>query len=74
MKKFKNIADCIFCILLMFLVACILGGSVPGFLAGCAVDIMLYHQFLQYNIRKYPIYGYLENSMFPVNPTKPYCF
>lgn len=81
MKKWKNILDFALNIFLMFLLGYVAGGTVTGYFdaVGKLVlvlvnNAMFSEAFIRYHIRKYPIYGYLENSMFPVNPTKPYCF
>lgn len=81
MKKWKNILDFALFIILMFLLGYVTGGTVTGYwdavgklVMVLAINYMFSETFLLYNIQKYPIYGYLENSMFPVNPTKPYCF
>ena len=69
MKKWKNILDFALCVILMFMVPiCICNGilvDLPTAAVLLLFDVMLWISFLQYNIRKYPIYGYLENSMFP---------
>lgn len=81
MKKLKNILDYALFIILMFLLGYVAGGTVTGYLdAGAKLfmvlvdNAMFSEAFQRYNIGKYPIYGYLENSMFPENPTGPYFF
>jgi len=81
MKKWKNILDFALNIILMFLLGYVAGGTVTGYwdatgklVLVLAINYMLSETFIRYNVWKYPVYGYLENSMFPVNPTKPYSF
>ena len=81
MKKWKNILDFALLTILMFLLGYVAGGTVTGYLDAVGKLVMVLvnnamfsEAFLRYNIGKYPIYGYLENSMYPVDPTRPYLF
>lgn len=82
MKKWKNILDFALFIILMFLNGYTAGGTVTGYLDAAGklfmvlvINNLITEAFVRYHTEKYPIYGYLENSIFPEDdPARPYLF